>query len=246
MSIKQFYITTVLFILPSPISMRLVRLLGYNVSTNSKVGFSIIICKEIIIEDYCKIGHFNIITNKSIKLKSYSRIGYLNILHGSFNLNLENNSVLLNKNYLTRAQEGVTYGLSQLNIGYNSIITTGHHLDLTRSITFGDHSILAGIRSQMWTHGYYHAETGPDRCRIDGEIKIGDNVYIGSGCIFNPGVSVGNAIHIGAGAVISKNLEQPGMYVGQALRYIATNFETVKSKLHKVEDYELIEEVYEK
>ena len=98
----------------------------------------------------------------------------------------------------------------------------------------------------MWTHGYYHANTGTDRIRIDGQIHIGDNVYIGSGCIFNPSVTVANAIHIGSGSVISKDLEKPGMYVGQGLRYIDNNLEKVKSKLKKVEDANLIEPVYVK
>lgn len=243
---KKITISILIFFLPSFLLSLVLKTFGYKTGKKLKIGFSILLVDEMEFSDNVKIGHLSFIYIKYLSLGKESRIGSFNILKGNFNCILKEKSIINKNNHFTRGNKGVISGKANIILGINSIITVKHHLDLTRSITFGNHSILAGIRSQMWTHGYYHAETGPDRCRIDGEIKIGDNVYIGSGCIFNPGVSVGNAIHIGAGAVISKNLEQPGMYVGQALRYIATNFETVKSKLHKVEDYELIEEVYEK
>lgn len=41
---------------------------------------------------------------------------------------------------------------------------------------------------------------------MDGEIKIGDNCYIGSRCIFMPGVKVCNDIIVGAGSCVSKSL----------------------------------------
>ncbi len=224
----------------------ILKFFGFRMGINSKIGFSFILCSKLELGDNCRIGHFNIIFNNTINLKTRSTIGYLNILKGPFHLNLAEKAAIGNKNYFTRAPIRVSYDESELTIGNNSKITVSNHLDLTRSITFGSNSILAGVRSQMWTHGYYHAEMGPDRFRIDGEIQIGDNVYIGSGCIFNPGVTVGNAIHIGAGSVISKDLVESGMYVGQALRFIATDFEKIKLKLEEVKGRNLVEKVYEK
>jgi acetyltransferase-like isoleucine patch superfamily enzyme len=233
-------------ILPSFLGVLLLRASGHKVGKNVKIGFSFLKSKQIIFGDNVKIGHLNLILNKSITLNNDAYIGHLNILKGPFNLVLDKNAAIGNKNHLTRGGLGVTYGESTLFFGELTKITTGHHIDLTQSISFGKFSILAGIRSQMWTHGYYHANTGKDRIRIDGEIHIGDNVYIGSGCIFNPGVTVANAIHIGGGSVISKNLKKPGMYVGQGLRYIDNNLEKVKSKLKKVETPNLVETVYVK
>jgi serine acetyltransferase len=57
---------------------------------------------------------------------------------------------------------------------------------------------------------------------------------------------VGNAIHIGTGSVISKDLKESGMYVGQALRFIDNNLDLIKSKLNKVEEDGLVEIVYTK
>lgn len=231
--------------LPSLILRPLLRLLGHKIGKKVKIGFSVMSTTNITIGDGSKIGHLNLFFNSKIELSNNTKIGYLNIFKGPFSLILDHKAAVGNKNYLSRGALGLTYGKSDLKLGELTKITTGHHLDLTRSIVLGDFSILAGIRSQMWTHGYYHAETGKDRIRIDGEIHIGNNVYVGSGCIFNPGIKVLNGIHIGGGSVISKNLTEQGMYVGQALRHIPQTFSQIKSKLNKV-DKNLIEKVYTK
>ncbi|WP_282042227.1 acyltransferase [Winogradskyella flava] len=232
--------------LPSFLLRPLLRILGYRIGRAVRIGFSIIYVNELKISDNSTIGHFNLLFNKSISLDKSSKIGYLNILKGPFGLILKERAAIGNKNYLTRANLGVSYGQSNLELGILTKITTGHHLDLSRSILFGDYSILAGIKSQIWTHGYFHAESGPERIRIDGEIIIGNNVYIGSGCIFNPGLKIADSIHLGAGSVISKNIEKPGMYVNQGLRFIPNSLEKVKTKLRRVEVENLVEDVYHK
>ena len=211
-----------------------------------RIGFSLLFVDKLVLSDHSKIGHLNFIKIPNLVLKKNARIGRFNVLKGSFQCALDKDAVINNKNHITGPKSNISYGESLLRIGELSIVGVGHHLDLTRSISIGSFSILAGIRSQLWTHGFYHAEKGSDRIRVDGEIEIGDNVYVGSGCIFNPGVKVSNAIHLGAGSVVSKNLEKPGMYVGQALRYIDTDFEKVKGKLSKVESPSLDVKVYQK
>ena len=243
---KKILTGFITFLCPSRLVALLLRVLGHKVGRKVKFGFSFLFVNTIEINDNTKIGHLNLIVNDKIILGKHAIIGYLNILKGPFKLILKQKAAIGNKNYITRANLGITYGESVLSLGELTKVTTGHHIDLTRSISFGKYSILAGIRSQMWTHGYYHADTGRARIRIDGQIHIGDNVYIGSGCIFNPGVKVNNRIHIGAGSVISKDLEKPGMYVSQGLRHIDNDLEKVKSKLKKVKEPHLVEPVYVK
>ena len=45
-------------------------------------------------------------------------------------------------------------------------------------------------------------------------IKIGNNVFIGSGCTILPGVEIGNNVVVGAGAVVTKDLPSEGVYAG--------------------------------
>ena len=245
-NIKNIFIGLITFFVPSFLLKYILRLFGFKIGINVRIGFTFIASNTLIIGDNVRIGHLNLILNDCVQLKNNCKVGYFNILKGPFHLLLENKASLGNKNYITRAKNGISYGKSMLHLGELTKITVGHHIDLTKSIIFGDFSILAGIRSQLWTHGYYHADTGKDRIRIDGEIHIGDNVYIGSSCIFNPGVKVANAIHIGGGSVISKNLDESGMYVGQGLRFIENDIDSIKNKLTKVADKNLIEEIYKK
>ena len=133
-----------------------------------------------------------------------------------------------------------------MELGILTKITANHFIDLTRSIKIGDYSIVAGVRSQFWTHGYLHDKTGPGRFRIDGEIIIGNNVYIGSNVVINAGVNIANAITIGSNSTVSKSLKQAGMYVNQGLRFIEKDYNKVKTKLSKIKYENLIEDVYEK
>lgn len=233
-------------LLPSFLAVLILKLLGHKIGKKVKIGFSFLFVDKMELADDSEIGHFNYIKIPFLNLKERARIGKLNILKGPFSCVFDTKSLLNHKNKVTRSPKGISYGEAVLHLGELAIITVGHHIDLTRSISFGDFSILAGIRSQMWTHGFYHAEQGKDRIRIDGEIQIGNNVYIGSGCIFNPGVKVGDAVHVGGGSTVSKALLKPGMYVGQALRYIETDYDTVKSKLSKIKDITLKVDAYEK
>lgn len=243
---KKIIVLLGCFFLPSIVLRPLLRVLGHKIGKGTKIGFSLIYVNKFTLLDNTKIGHLNLILNESLTLKQHAYIGYLNIFKGPFSIILNEKAAIGNKNYITRAKKGISYGVSNLTLGALTKVTVGHHLDLTRSITFGDNSILAGIKSQLWTHGYYHANEGPDRIRIDGEIKIGNNVYVGSACIFNPGVKVNDAIHIGAGSVISKNLQESGMYVSQGLRFIKNDIVTIKEKLNRVQDNGLVEHVYSK
>lgn len=232
--------------LPSILLRPVLRILGCRIGKGVKIGFSLIYCDSLELGSNVTIGHFNLFAIKNIDMASGAKVGYLNICKGPFDLNLHTDAAIGNRNYMTRGPLGLTYGPSSLTLGELTKITTGHHVDLTRSITIGDFSIVAGIRSQLWTHGYYHGDKGRERIRIDGEITIGNNVYIGSGCIFNPGVTISDAIHVGAGSALSKNLTESGMYVNQSLRHIPKHIDTIRERLVKVDDDHLVEDVYKK
>lgn len=232
--------------LPSFLAVLLLRLFGHRIGSGVRIGFSWLYVSKLELGNDVRIGHLNLILNTRLVMSDESKLGYLNILKGPFEIAMKRNAAIGNKNYLTRAGSGVSYGNSTLELGEWTKITVGHHLDLTRSIHFGDYSILAGKGSQLWTHGYYHADIGKDRIRIDGSIQIGNNVYVGSSVIFNPGIQIASKIHIGAGAVVSKDLIESGMYVSQPLRHIDNSLEKVKSRLTHVKEEGLVEKVYRK
>ena len=45
-------------------------------------------------------------------------------------------------------------------------------------------------------------------------VIIGDNVFLGAGCIILPGVSIGNNVVVGAGSVVTKNVPDNSVCVG--------------------------------
>ena len=221
------FLTALFSLFPSKSANLFLKLLGHKISWNSKIGLSILYVKSLTLDKNSKIGHFNFFKGPiTLFLGKKSRIGKFN--------------------KFTRAYSPITYGNSSLCIEDGTGITYDNFFDLTCSISFGKNSQVAGKGSQFWTHGYMHANSGTERIRVDGDIIIGDNVYVGTRCVFNPGVKVSNAINIGGNSVISKDLTEPGMYVNQSLRYLKKDVQQVRERLTRVHEKHLIEEIYTK
>ena len=93
-----------------------------------------------------------------------------------------------------------------------------HTVDLTDSVTIGEHTTVAGVGTQIWTHAFYIGEKRAEK--VLGSVEIGKNCYIGSNVIICAGVTIRDNIAVGANATVSKDLTKPGLYVNQALRFI--------------------------
>jgi acetyltransferase-like isoleucine patch superfamily enzyme len=222
----------------------LLNILGNKVSYKSKLGWGVYLVDEIELKEYSRIGMLNFIRVNELNLSKNAFIKNLNYIKGPFNVVLGEKSGIAMQNKIRRAYHPITYGISELKLGYNTFIVSNNFFDLTRSIILEDNTIIAGIRTEFWTHGYVHDSEGEGRIRIDGEIHLGNNVYVGSRCLFNPGVTIGNAINIGGNSVISKDLNEPGMYVNQSLRFLKKDIHSVKQKMTEIKGENLIEKVY--
>lgn len=243
---KKIITIASIFFLPSFLARPILRILGHKIGKKVRFGFSVIKVSTITIGNYSKIGHFNFITNKNLTLENNTIIKHLNVIKGPFSLILKGRARIANQNYITRAKKGITYGDAKFEIGTNSNITSMHFIDVTSNVILGDETVLGGRHSQIWTHGYVHDSVTHKRIRIDGDVTIGNDVYFGSKIIINPGVTITNGVSVGSGSVISKDLCKKGMYVGQALRQVTQDFETIQQNFIKVEDTDLIEDVYKK
>lgn len=222
---KRKFVAFLVFLLP-PVRLKtiLLRAFGWKLEKNVRIGHSWIEIKHIHAKEHVKIGHLNYINIDYILMQGEAKLGHLNTVYGPFGVMLRERAEIGNRNQIKRAKRPIVWGHSALVLGELSKITSNHVVDCTRPVIFGDFTTLAGIGSQIWTHGYLHAPAGPERFRIDGFIDVGDNVYIGSSCVLNAGVSVGDGITIGAQCCVSSSLEKPGLYVGQGLRWLPLDF----------------------
>ena len=231
---------------PCRIKNTFLRFLGWKIEQNVNIGFSFLHIKYAYLKKNVSIGHLNFINIPILCMNQGAYIQNLNRIIGPFYLQIDEFAAIGNMNTLKRASHPISWGKSIVKIGKGSKITSRHIIDCTRPVRIGEYSILAGMGSQIWTHGYIHAPEGPDRYRIDGSVNIGNNVYIGSSSVINPGVCIADKITIGSHATVAKPLTKPGLYVNQTLRYIPFDYEKSKEKYDKIQLKNPVEQIFQK
>lgn len=108
----------------------------------------------------------------------------------------------------------------QTYIGARTFVNFGLvALDVAR-ITIGD-DVQIGPRAQLLT-ATHPVEAEPRRAKWESAepIVIGDNVWLGGGVIVCPGVTVGADTVVGAGAVVTHDLPQGVLAVGNPARIV--------------------------
>lgn len=234
-------------VLPSMLLPVVLRCLGHKISSDARIGFSLIVADRVFMGAGTRIGHFSIIRVKRIVLRQGAYFGHMNFFRGPFSIALGNRAGIGNRNVVTRARHGVSYGPSHLVLGELSKVTASHKIDCMNSVVIGDYCTLAGAGTQIWTHGYVHSNDGPRRYRVDGQVRLGNNVNVGSRSIITGGVSISDDIIVGVGTTVSKNLSDPGFYVSGTLRMLPKPADPdSRADLERVTDPALIEPVYRK
>ena len=214
---KRKSIAFLLFLFPCSFCRFLFSLLniqGVHIGRNCKVGFSLLLSPKIDLEDGSRIGHCNYINVNSFYLGG-GIVRCFNIIKGTIDVRFENKSWMHSFNKIS----GVAiYKANHFVVRKDTQIGMWHVFNVSDSIEIGANSCMAGSGSQVWTHSFLYGKE--KKVRVDGEVKIGDNCYIGSRVVICPGVKIANNISIGANTTVTKNLEKPGLYVSQPIRYI--------------------------
>lgn len=80
------------------------------------------------------------------------------------------------------------------HVGAHAIINTG---------TIVEHDNVIGDFSHL-----------SPRVALGGAVKVGEETHIGIGAVVRHGITIGSQVVVGAGAVVVKDIEVPGTYVG--------------------------------
>ena len=95
--------------------------------------------------------------------------------------------------------------------------------------TFSSEPYLETHDGGIWVFREQH----PDWDKI-APIKIGNNVYIGEGCIILPGVHIGNNVVVGARSVVTKSIPDNSVVVGSPARVLKSIDEYFDKVQHSV------------
>lgn len=184
-----------LFVFPMSIRRLLYKWIwGYKIAPDAKIGFSLILCKELTMENHTYIKSMTIIKNiDRVVMRKYARIGPLNFITG-FNTNP--NGMACKKGRFTHIKNRKC----ELILDEDVAINSRHIIDCNGGVYFGKHSSLAGMRSQILTHGIDAYNSRQDAQPV----IIGKYCSIGSGSIVLKGTVVPDYVIVGAGAVLNK------------------------------------------
>jgi acetyltransferase-like isoleucine patch superfamily enzyme len=121
----------------------------------------------------------------------------------------------------------VNNGVGDVFIGNRSIIGIGNVI--IGPVTIGNDVMLAqNIVVSGLNHGYEDVSIPPKDQKVSTKpITISDNVWVGANCVITAGVTIGKHSVIGAGSVVTKDIPEYSVAVGNPARVIKKhNFQT--------------------
>lgn len=213
---RRLLLPLIIAVLPfSKLRVLFYRLLcGYQISWDSKIGFGTIIrCRECRIERGT-LGFLNYISCWSFTMGSDSQVRRMNKFLYINDVEIGSKVTIVSRNSFvgTRGFDAPFKEEENITIGKDSILTIGHSFDLSESIIIGENVTFGGSASEVWTHGF-----DVNHIKVQAQVVIGNDVYVGSRSIIIQGVRICNRVSIGAGTVVSKSITESGFYISSAL-----------------------------
>ena len=181
---------------------------GFHIGRRVHIGFSLFAgIRTCSIADDVRIGHLNAFVNvHQLEIGEHVKIGFLNLFRGGRSVKIGKYATILRLNVMnaTPASEAVNPTVSELRLGEGAVVTNGHWLDFTDRIELGDHAILGGRNSSLWTHN--RQRTRP--------ITIGAHSYLGSEIRMAPGASIASCSIVSLGSVLTQRFEEDRVLIG--------------------------------
>jgi acetyltransferase-like isoleucine patch superfamily enzyme len=190
-------------VLPSWLKVLVLRhAFGFRIGKRVHIGLSLFVgVGNCSIADDVRIGHLNAFVNvHRLEIEDHVKIGFLNLFRGGRRIHIGRYATILHLNVMNSRPppEAVNPPDPDLRLGEGAVVTNGHWLDFTDRIELGDHAILGGRNSSLWTHN--RQRTRP--------ITIGAHSYVGSEIRMAPGASVSTCCIVSIGSVLTQRFEE--------------------------------------
>jgi hypothetical protein len=189
----RLIIATFSVVLPWPLRrLVLQRFLGYRMHPTSRIGFSLVACDHLLMEENSRIGHLNVFKGlRLVHLSSDSSIGSLN--------------------WITGYPAGCTRHFSseadrrpELYLGCHAAVTNRHLLDCTARVSIGAFATFAGFRSQILTHSIDLKHSR----QASSPVSIGEYSFVGSDCVILGGSVLPSRSVLGAKSLLNKSFSE--------------------------------------
>jgi acetyltransferase-like isoleucine patch superfamily enzyme len=107
----------------------------------------------------------------------------------------------------------------KMEIGEGTAISMSAKLDLTnpRGIHIGTYSVVT-FGAAILTHDYVN--------KVNRDVHIGDNCFIGAHSVILPGVTIGDGSIVAAGSVVARDVPARSLVAGNPARVVEHNVQT--------------------
>lgn len=181
---------------------------GYEIGRRVRIGFSPIVgVRRLRIGEGTRIGWFNVFYHiEEVVIGRRVTVGFLNCFRGGRLIRIGDYCSILRLNTMNAIIDGdfIAPIDPTLEIGAGAVVTTGHWLDFSAGIRIGDHVIVGGRNSSLWTHNR----------QIGKPISLASHTYMGSEVRLAPGVTVAPFCVVALGSVLSGRFELPRCLIG--------------------------------
>lgn len=205
-------------ILPSFLKKLFYKAKGYKIGKNVSIGIgSVVIGKNVVIEDGVKIGIATIVRAKDIKIERFVTIGSFTVIDtGKLRIGEDsriNEQVIIG---------GMKTPQSGLDLGKRTIIMEYSFINTTMPITIGDDSGIGG-HCLLFTHGSWLNQLEGFPVAF-APITIGKSVWLPWRVFIMPGVTIGDKVVVGANSLVTKSVESNSLIAGSPAEVIKVNY----------------------
>ena len=172
--------------------------LGYDIHPQARLGFSIVVVKQLQMGEGSYIGHLTVCKNlERLQLEEYARIGRGNWITGFPAGNA--------KHFAHQSDRQ-----PQLLVERHAAITNRHIVDCTHTVRIGAFSTVAGFASQFLTHSIDLAENR----QSSQPIAIGRYCFVGTNCVLLGGCQLPDYSVLGAKSLLRQVYSEPYQLYG--------------------------------